>query len=68
MKNLLYCAALGIALTTAPTFGHHGSDGMVDDDVYSMIDEMVAATPHATLDFDDDSALDAHQKMVVASL
>ena len=64
MKNLLYCVALGIALTTAPTVAHHGSDGMVDDEVYSMIDDMVSNTPHATLEFDDDMGGDTTETTV----
>lgn len=54
MKNPLYCVALAMVLTAAPVFAHHGADGIVDDDIYTMIDEMVADTPHASLDFDDE--------------
>ena len=42
MKNLLCSTALGVVLAATPAFAHHGSDGMVDDDIYNMIDENVA--------------------------
>lgn len=53
MKNFLHFAVLALVLATSQAFAHHGSDGMVDDDIYTMIDDMVADTPHATLDFND---------------
>jgi len=64
MKNLLCSTALGVVLAAAPAFPHHGSDGMVDDDIYSMIDEMVTDTPHATLEFDDDMGDDTTETTV----
>lgn len=53
MKNNILVAALGALLATAPVFAHHAADGIIDDTVYAMIDEMVADTPHAELDFSD---------------
>ena len=53
MKNHAHYTALGVMLATAPLFAHHAAEGIVDDDVYAMIDEMVADTPHAELDFTD---------------
>lgn len=42
-----------LVLIALPVMGHHPAEGIVDDEVYAMIDEMVADTPHALLDFDD---------------
>lgn len=39
-------------LSTA-LFAHHAAEGIVDEEIYAMIDEMVADTPHADLVFDD---------------
>ena len=58
MKSFLQFAVLALVLATAHAFAHHGSEGIVDDDIYTMIDEMVADTPHATLDFNDDMGTD----------
>ena len=53
MKHFLRYAALGVALATAPVFAHHASEGILDEEIYASIDDMVADTPHATLDFTD---------------
>lgn len=51
-KYTLY-ALLGVLLTAAPVFAHHAAEGIVDDDIYASIDEMVADTPHATMELTD---------------
>ena len=42
---------------TAVAFGmayaHHAAEGIVDEEVYEMIDALVADTPHALLDIND---------------
>ncbi len=53
MKNLHYIAAIVILMFSTAVIAHHPADGIVDDDVYTMIDELVADTPHADLTFDD---------------
>lgn len=52
MKNLQYIAAILILMFSTAVIAHHPAEGIVDDDVYSMIDDMVAETPHADLTFD----------------
>ncbi len=42
-----------LALIALPVMGHHPAEGIVDDEVYEMIDALVADTPHAELDPDD---------------
>ncbi len=42
-----------LALVAFPVMGHHPAEGIVDDEVYEMIDSMVADTPHATIELDD---------------
>ena len=42
---------LGLLLMAAPSFSHHMAEGTVDEEIYTMIDAMVADTPHADLVF-----------------
>lgn len=37
-----------LALVAFPVMGHHAADGIIDEEIYDMIDAMVADTPHAT--------------------
>ncbi len=37
--------------TTYGAFSHHMAEGMVDEEVYAMIDDLVADTPHTAVDF-----------------
>lgn len=53
MKKLIALGTLTISLTAAQAFAHHPAADIVDEDVYLMIDSMVADTPHATLDFEE---------------
>ena len=41
------------ALVACPVIAHHAAEGIVDEEIYAMIDAMVADTPHADLVFDD---------------
>ncbi len=46
--------AIGLLLSiTATAAAHHAAEGIVDEEIYAMIDEMIADTPHADLVFDD---------------
>jgi hypothetical protein len=51
VKKYLVLGALAALLASAPLFSHHAAEGIIDDEVYAMIDDMVADTQHATLDF-----------------
>lgn len=53
MKSLLKIAALSSALMASAGFAHHAAEGIVDADVWDMIDALVADTPHAELTLDD---------------
>jgi len=47
-------AALAFFLSGANgVFAHHMAEGMVDEEVYAMIDALVADTPHAELTFEE---------------
>ena len=46
-RILSIVAALTFLLfTTYGVFAHHMAEGMVDEEVYAMIDSLVADTPH----------------------
>ena len=51
MKNILQAAVLTSFLASFSAFAHHPAEDIVDEDTYEMIDENVADTPHADLDF-----------------
>jgi len=53
MKKLLKASTLGLLLAAAPLYAHHAAEGIVDDEVWQMIDDLVADTPHADLVFED---------------
>ena len=53
MRALLQTAFLSLALAAFPAFAHHMADGIVDEDVYAMIDELIADTPHADMTLED---------------
>ncbi|WP_162910314.1 hypothetical protein [Azohydromonas sediminis] len=44
-------AVLAALLTSTSAFAHHPAESIVDYLIWPMIDENVADTPHATLDF-----------------
>ena len=51
-KTFYYALAVALLLTTA-VMAHHPAADIVDEEVYLNIEEMVADTPHANLDFED---------------
>ena len=54
MKKFAILFGLCLALAAGPALAHHPAEEIVDPEIYAMIDEMVADTPHADLVFDDD--------------
>jgi hypothetical protein len=40
------------ALFAYPVIAHHAAQDIIDEELWNMIDEMVADTPHATIDLD----------------
>ena len=53
MMKIAKIAPLSLALTTLPLFAHHMAEDVVDEEVYAMIDDIVAETPHAELVVED---------------
>ena len=49
MKKVLGIIAVFVAMTATPLWAHHAAEGMVDQEVYEMIDTMIADTPHADM-------------------
>ncbi len=50
MKNVIKTAVLVSLFASFSAFAHHPAEDIVDEDIYEMIDENVADTPHADLD------------------
>ncbi len=53
MKRSIMTTALFLSLASNAGFAHHPAEDMVDPEIYAMIDENVADTPHADMVFDD---------------
>jgi hypothetical protein len=53
MKNTLKVAAIASLFASVTAFAHHPAADIVDPEIYEMIDENVADSPHADLVFDD---------------
>ena len=53
MKTHLGLIASLVLLIATPLWAHHPAEDILDDEIYAMIDDNVADTPHATLTFDD---------------
>ena len=53
MKKLLTAALVSTAMAAIPVLGHHAAEGMVDDEVYDMIDTLLMDTPHAEMTTDE---------------
>jgi len=53
MRTVYFLLSIGLLLATVSAFAHHAAEGIVDEEIYAMIDGMVVDTPHAELDFDD---------------
>ena len=56
MKKLsVFVAILFTTLLTAPVWSHHAAEGIISDELWAMIDDMLvdAETPHLDLILDD---------------
>ena len=51
--KVLLTATICLLLSVGPVFAHHAAEGIVDAEIYAMIDTMVADTPHADMTLDD---------------
>ena len=51
MKKLFAVAAMAVPMmTVAPVSAHHMAEGILSDDLYQMIEENLAGSPHLELD------------------
>ncbi len=53
MKKLLQAMLFSAVITAAPAFAHHAAEGVVDEEVYAMIDDLLADSAHAEMTIDD---------------
>ena len=53
MKVFFRALIAAAVFASLPAFAHHPAADIVDEDIYEMIDSMVADTPHADLEFSD---------------
>jgi hypothetical protein len=53
IKKILLILWLISLTLSGLAYAHHAALGIVDEEIYAMIDEMVADTPHADLIFED---------------
>ncbi|MBU0481799.1 MAG: hypothetical protein KKG47_11940 [Proteobacteria bacterium] len=53
MKKTLCAIIACLTISATPLFAHHAAEGIVDEEVYEMIDTMIADTPHADMTLDD---------------
>ena len=54
MKKLVTLVAVSLVLTAAAVaVAHHAAAGIVDEEIYAMIDALVADTPHADMTLDN---------------
>ena len=51
MKSVVKAAAIVSLFASAGAFAHHPAEDIVDPEIYEMIDDNVADTPHADLVF-----------------
>ncbi len=54
MKRTVQLIAIILTLVVgAVAFAHHPAEGIVDEEIYAMIDALVADTPHGEVDIGD---------------
>ena len=53
MKKIILATAIAVTFGSSYVFAHHPAEAIVDPEIYAMIDENVADTPHADLVLDD---------------
>lgn len=52
MKKIILAFAMAFAFGSSYVLAHHPAADIVDPDIYAMIDENTADSPHADLDVD----------------
>jgi hypothetical protein len=52
MKKILLATAIAVTFASSYIFAHHPAADIVDPDIYEMITENTADSPHADLDSD----------------
>jgi hypothetical protein len=52
MKSFFKVATIASLFASVAAFAHHPAADVVDPEIYEMIDENVAGSPHADMDFD----------------
>lgn len=57
MKKIVIAFIICITLGVGGALAHHPAEDMVDVEIYDNIEEMVADTPHASMDFEDEATL-----------
>lgn len=53
MTHIMKVAAIASLFASVSAFAHHPAADIVDPEIYEMIDENVADTPHADMVFED---------------
>jgi hypothetical protein len=53
MKKILHVLILSFAVFCFSAFAHHAADGIVDEEVYTMIETLIEDTPHADMTLED---------------
>lgn len=53
MKKFLTTIFVSFALSCSLAFAHHAADGIVDDEIYEQIGNLIEDTEHAELTLDD---------------
>ena len=57
-----------LVICVAPAYAHHAAEGIVDEEIYDMIDSLVEDTPHAAMTLDDLGGRMAETTIYVESL
>ena len=53
MKKIIAAMAASLAVASFSCPAHHAAEGMLDDEVYEMIDSLLVDTPHADMVLED---------------
>lgn len=53
MRNKLMIVMATALLAALPVVAHHMAEGMVDEEIYDMIDDIVSGTPHGDFDINE---------------
>ncbi|MBT8448186.1 MAG: hypothetical protein KJO69_00760 [Gammaproteobacteria bacterium] len=52
MKKIILATVIAVTFVSSYVFAHHPAADIVDPEIYAMIDENTADSPHADLDVD----------------